>query len=206
MNNFELLLAKKLSGGGAAPTLITKNISANGTYTASDDSADGYSSVSVDVPNSYTAQDEGKVVDNGQLVAQTDYGTVTENGTYDTTNNNSITVDVPSGEEVYPLTTDASVVTLNNMYYTLKNKILFIFGTIMASSYTGIYLSFSKPLSELGIDFSQTQSTIIKTIADSNWNSIFWEFNKDTTSVEVSVLSKTVPTYVISVTDLSNII
>lgn len=49
MNNFELLLAKKLSGGGAAPTLITKNITANGTYTASDDSADGYSSVNVNV-------------------------------------------------------------------------------------------------------------------------------------------------------------
>ena len=36
--------------GGAAPTLITKSITANGTYNAEDDSADGYSSVSVTVP------------------------------------------------------------------------------------------------------------------------------------------------------------
>ncbi len=36
-----------ISGGGS--TLITKNITANGTYNASDDSADGYSSVTVNV-------------------------------------------------------------------------------------------------------------------------------------------------------------
>jgi hypothetical protein len=117
-----------------------------------------------------------------------------------------VTVNVPSGEEVYPLTTNNSTVTLNNMYYTLKNKVLFIFGTIMASSYASIYLSFSKPLSELGINFSQMQSTAIKTIAGSNWNSVSWGFNKDTTTFEVNVLSQTVPTYVISVIDLSNII
>lgn len=37
------------SGGGGSATLITKNITANGTYSASDDSADGYSSVTVNV-------------------------------------------------------------------------------------------------------------------------------------------------------------
>ena len=80
MDYYDILLAKKLSGGGGGdveiveldvtengtyreagkayrpvkvnvppPTLITKNITANGTYNASDDSADGYSSVTVDV-------------------------------------------------------------------------------------------------------------------------------------------------------------
>lgn len=39
------------SGGGGDATLITKNINANGTYSASDDSADGYSSVTVNVPS-----------------------------------------------------------------------------------------------------------------------------------------------------------
>lgn len=98
MNNFELLLAKKLSGGGAAPTLIKKNITANGTYTASGDNADGYSSVSVDVPNSYTQADEGKVVSNGALVAQTAMSTeITANDTYDTTLYDSVTVNVPQG-------------------------------------------------------------------------------------------------------------
>ena len=37
------------TGGGSSPTLITKNITANGTYNASSDSADGYSSVTVNV-------------------------------------------------------------------------------------------------------------------------------------------------------------
>lgn len=37
------------SNGGSTPTLISKNISANGIYNASDDNADGYSSVNVNV-------------------------------------------------------------------------------------------------------------------------------------------------------------
>lgn len=40
------------SGGGGSSTLITKNITTNGTYNASDDNADGYSSVTVNVPSS----------------------------------------------------------------------------------------------------------------------------------------------------------
>lgn len=36
-------------GGGGSATLITKTITANGTYSASDDDADGYSSVTVNV-------------------------------------------------------------------------------------------------------------------------------------------------------------
>ena len=43
------LLGKK-AGGGETPTLINKNITANGTYNASSDEADGYKKVVVDVP------------------------------------------------------------------------------------------------------------------------------------------------------------
>jgi hypothetical protein len=40
----------KIDGGsGSTPTLITKNITSNGVYNASDDGADGYSSVDVSV-------------------------------------------------------------------------------------------------------------------------------------------------------------
>ena len=54
-----------------------------------------YNSVTIDVPNTYTAEDEGKVVSNNELVVQTARETeITENGTYDTTLNNSITVNV----------------------------------------------------------------------------------------------------------------
>lgn len=43
------------SGGGGGSTLIEKTIIANGVYTASSDSADGYSKVTVNVPvPSYT--------------------------------------------------------------------------------------------------------------------------------------------------------
>lgn len=83
------------SGGG---TLIEKTITENGTYNAVDDDADGYSTVNVEVENSYTAEDNGKVVSNQALVAQTAYPTtITENDTYDTTNYNSITVNVSGG-------------------------------------------------------------------------------------------------------------
>ena len=84
------------NGGGGGEKLITKTIVENGQYNASDDNADGYSGVNVNVPNTYELSDEGKVVSNGNLVEQTEI-TVTENGTIDTTFNNSVIVDVPSG-------------------------------------------------------------------------------------------------------------
>ena len=84
------------NGGGGGEKLIAKTIVENGQYNAADDDADGYSSVNVNVPNTYELSDEGKVVSNGNLVEQTEI-TVTENGTIDTTFNNSVIVDVPSG-------------------------------------------------------------------------------------------------------------
>lgn len=75
--------------------LKSRFITSNGTYSASDEGVEGYSSVIVNVPNSYTAIDEGKAVENGGLVNQTAM-TVTETGTYTTTYNNSIIVDIPS--------------------------------------------------------------------------------------------------------------
>ena len=94
MSFFEDIKAAKMIGGGGgtpAPVLIEKSITANGSYSASDDSADGYSAVSVAVPNTYSAGDEGKVVNNGALVAQGS-DTATQNGIVDTTLINSLTV------------------------------------------------------------------------------------------------------------------
>lgn len=55
----------RILSGAELATLIEKNITANGTYNASADDADGYSSVNVNVqPNLYNP------------------GTITENGTY----------------------------------------------------------------------------------------------------------------------------
>lgn len=74
------------------PALETKSITENGTYTPST-GKNGFSSVTVDVPNSYVAEDEGKVVSEGELVSQTSV-TKTENGTYDTTLNNEVVINV----------------------------------------------------------------------------------------------------------------
>lgn len=82
-------------GGGGDITVVSKSIGANGTYTAP--SGKAYSPVTVDVPNSYAAGDEGKVVSNGELVAQTAHAKVTQNGTIDTTLNDSVEVEVSGG-------------------------------------------------------------------------------------------------------------
>ena len=60
---------------------------------------DGFSSVDVNVPNTYDVLDEGKVVQSGALVAQT-ARTISEVGTFDTTTNNSITVSFPLYDDV----------------------------------------------------------------------------------------------------------
>ena len=70
----------------------TKSITANGTGIDVTD----YAAVDVNVPNSYTEGDEGKVVSSGALVAQTSRN-ITENGTYDTTLNDEVVVNVSGG-------------------------------------------------------------------------------------------------------------
>ena len=53
MDLFDYFFTKvTIGGGGSTPTLISKQITENGTYTAADDNADGYSDVMVDVPSS----------------------------------------------------------------------------------------------------------------------------------------------------------
>lgn len=82
-------------GGGSSVTVEPLTVTQNGTQTAPEGKA--YSPVTVNVPNSYGASDEGKVVSNGALVAQTEHAPVTANGTIDTTLNNSVTVNVSGG-------------------------------------------------------------------------------------------------------------
>lgn len=87
---YKLLLMKKV-GGGSSVTVEPLTVTSNGTQTAP--SGKAYSPVTVNVPNSYTDSDIGKVVNEAkQLVAQGNYNTVYENGTYNTTYYNSVTV------------------------------------------------------------------------------------------------------------------
>ena len=141
------------------PTLITKSIIQNGTYSAEDDNADGYSEVTVTVPNSYSAQDEGKVVSNNVLVAQTAYpSTITVNDTYDTTLYNSITVNI-NADSTYNLivdSSDSSKISDSALYYTVTGtNQLHIFGKVtFVDSYGSAKFNFSKSLSELGITWT----------------------------------------------------
>ena len=65
-----LKLEKQTSSGGGSATLITKTITANGTYLAEDDSADGYSEVTVNVPSS-AASSWTKVAETSYQVSTT---------------------------------------------------------------------------------------------------------------------------------------
>ena len=77
------------SGGGGSATLITKNITANGTYSASDDDADGYSEVTVNVPS-------GGASKNVQTAQSTTRRNNTALGSV-----NSLTCDVAGTYDVY---------------------------------------------------------------------------------------------------------
>lgn len=91
-------IATKMQGGGSSITVEPLTVTQNGITTAP--SGKAYSPVTTNVPNSYGASDEGKVVNNGALVAQTAHAPVTANGTIDTTLNNSVTVNVPASAPV----------------------------------------------------------------------------------------------------------
>ena len=96
---------------GSTPVINSLSVTENGTYTAPS-GVDGYSPVTVNVPNTYSAGDEGKVVSNGALVSQTS-DTVTSNGTVDTTLINSLTVNVSGG--------GGSGITRETVEYTLTS-------------------------------------------------------------------------------------
>lgn len=80
-------------GGGGDVDVEPLSVTENGTYTAPTGKA--YSPVVVNVPNSYAAGDEGKVVSNGALVSQTSKN-ISANGTVDTTTNDEVVVAVPN--------------------------------------------------------------------------------------------------------------
>lgn len=63
--------------GGGSATLITKTITANGTYSAEDDNADGYSSVTVNVPTGGGASSWTKVAETTYQVSTTSSTTAT---------------------------------------------------------------------------------------------------------------------------------
>lgn len=105
--------------GGPSVTIEPISITQNGQTIAPYGKA--YSPVNVNVPNTYIAGDEGKVVSNGALVAQAAHSTITQNGTYDTTLNDSVEIDVP------PVGAEAPKRDINFIDY--DGKILYSYST-----------------------------------------------------------------------------
>lgn len=108
------------------PSLLDKNIGQNGVYEPSDDNVYGYGRLTVDVPNSYAAADEGKVVQNGALVAQTSR-TVTTNGPVDTTTNDEVVVSVQPNLQSKTATQNGTV-TADSGYDGLSSVIVNVSG------------------------------------------------------------------------------
>lgn len=134
---------------GAVINIGPKTVTANGEYQAPDDGLDGYSPLTVAVPNTYTAADEGKVVQNGALVQQTSR-TIALNGEYDTTLNDQITVNVPQSQTatvLYRIYSNQGGVWVNTGI-DVENYDEFLF----ASTNNGIPLSFYQiKKSEIGV-------------------------------------------------------
>lgn len=92
MDILSYVLGKRAGGGGEASGSV--NITTNGSHNVK-----SYATANVNVPNSYTADDEGKVVSSGALVAQGSQS-YSANGTYDTTLINEVVVAFPSATGV----------------------------------------------------------------------------------------------------------
>ena len=96
--------------------LSDMTILVNGNYDPVTSGLDGYGKLNVNVPT-WSQADEGKVVSNNALVPQTNRE-VNANGTYDTTLNNSVLVNVPNtyGSE------DEGKVVMNNALVPQTNR------------------------------------------------------------------------------------
>lgn len=64
-SRIEEQLASMTPGGGGSATLIEKQIIQNGIYSAADDEADGYSKVTVDIPQNPVMVDLAVLIQSG---------------------------------------------------------------------------------------------------------------------------------------------
>lgn len=119
----------------AAKTAIGAAITAKGGTVGANDGLEDFASDVATITNQYTAGDEGKVVSNGALVPQTARANdITENGTYDTTLNDSVTVNVQSGSGTYELLTCITPTVTNSSGFILNfsdNYVQYVFAHVV---------------------------------------------------------------------------
>ena len=139
--------------------LIDKNINGNGTYSASAEGADGFKKVVVDVENSYSLSDEGKVVNSGTLVTQTS-SSITQNGVVDTTLIDSITVDVPN---TYLLSDEGKVVSGGSLVTQTSSTVTEngVVDTTLIDSVTVDVASSGGVVSEGDVNFYDYDGTLV---------------------------------------------
>lgn len=144
----------------AAKTAIGNAITAKGGTVNQGDGLEEFAADIGTITNQYSAADEGKVVSNGALVSQTSYpSTITQNNTYDTTNYNSVTVDVPTSNYIIiPCTYDSAIT--DETYYkdtpqliidTVNKTVQFIANFYRKSGYNSVWFTATPtiPLSEI---------------------------------------------------------
>lgn len=127
----------------AAKTAIGNAISTKGGTVSAGDGLEDFAGDIATITNQYTAGDEGKVVSNGALVAQTAHATITTNNTYDTTLNNSVTVNVAGA--AYSLLTPDSPSSFQYCYayiINIDNRTIIVAQFKLTSSLSSISLSY----------------------------------------------------------------
>lgn len=124
-----------VSGGGS--TLITKSISANGTYNASSDSADGYSQVNVAVPASAVDTGTKNITANGNGQDVVGYAAVNVNvpNSYSASDegkvvSNGALVAQTAHADVTPTTSDQTIDTTTNDSIKVKGDADLVAGNI----------------------------------------------------------------------------
>ena len=115
------------------PTLITKNITQNGTYAASSDNADGYSSVTVNVSGSANLQAKTNIA------PTTSSQTITADAGYDGLSSVQINA-MPSGTEGTPTATKGSV---SNHSVSVTPSVTNTAGYISGGTHNGTAVSVS---------------------------------------------------------------
>ena len=152
----DAIVANTSGGGGSSKYVVDElNVTTNGIYTGTG-GVNAYNPVNVNVPNSYTAGDEGKVVSSGELVSQTST-TITTNSTVDTTTNNSVTVNVANS---YTVEDEGKVVSSGELVAQTSRTITGA-GTYDTTTNNSVTVSEPEPVVEKDVNFYDYDGTVL---------------------------------------------